>query len=97
MYIDGGAATAMTQWNGDASELAWVRFDVTSLPYHLRKGGDVGIIGVGGGRDVLTALWANKQVRDRDRAEPNLCALARGSDAQVCRHRAAARGRTGER
>jgi hypothetical protein len=61
MYIDGGAATAMTQWNGDASELAWVRFDVTSLPYHLRKGGDVGIIGVGGGRDVLTALWANSK------------------------------------
>ena len=61
MYIDGGAATAMTQWNGEASELAWVRFDVTSLPYHLRKGGDVGIIGVGGGRDVLTALWAKSK------------------------------------
>jgi hypothetical protein len=61
MYIDGGAATAMTKWNGDTSELGWVRFDVTSLPYHLRKGGDVGIIGVGGGRDVLTALWANSK------------------------------------
>jgi hypothetical protein len=59
MYIDGGAATAMTKWNGDTPELGWVRYDVTSLPYHLRKGGDVGIIGVGGGRDVLTALWAN--------------------------------------
>ncbi|MGA9720840.1 MAG: hypothetical protein WBQ86_00165 [Candidatus Binatus sp.] len=61
MYIDGGAATAMTKWNGDASQLDWVRYDVTSLPYHLRKGGDVGIIGVGGGRDVLTALWANSK------------------------------------
>ncbi len=61
MNIDGGAATAMTQWNGDVSELGWVSFDVTSLPYHLRKGGDVGIIGVGGGRDVLTALWAKSK------------------------------------
>ena len=61
MYIDGGAATAMTRWNGDASQLDWVRYDVTSLPYHLRKGGEVGIIGVGGGRDVLTALWANSK------------------------------------
>jgi hypothetical protein len=61
MYIDGGAATAMTKWNGDASQLDWVQYDVTSLPYHLRKGGEVGIIGVGGGRDVLTALWANSK------------------------------------
>ncbi len=30
--------------------------DVTTLPYHLRSG-DVGIIGVGGGRDILSAIW----------------------------------------
>ena len=31
--------------------------DVTSLPYRLRSG-EVAVIGVGGGRDILTATWA---------------------------------------
>lgn len=58
MVIDGEAQTVITFWDGDTTKLDWVRHDVTSLPYHLRRGGDAGIIGVGGGRDVLTALWA---------------------------------------
>ena len=58
MVIDGEAGTALTQWDGDRSNLDWPRFDVTSLPYHLRPGGSAAVIGVGGGRDILTALWA---------------------------------------
>ena len=58
MVIDGEAGTALTQWDGDRDNLDWPRFDVTSLPYHLRPGGSAAVIGVGGGRDVLTALWA---------------------------------------
>ena len=58
MLIDGEAGTALTQWDGDRDNLDWPRFDVTSLPYHLRPGGSAAVIGVGGGRDVLTALWA---------------------------------------
>jgi hypothetical protein len=60
--IDGDAGTAITKWDGDPASLHWVQYDVTSLPYQLR-GGEVAVIGVGGGRDVLTAIWAgNKQV-----------------------------------
>jgi hypothetical protein len=59
LVIDGEAGTAVTQWNGDRAELYWPRFDVTSLPYHLRRGGEVAVIGVGGGRDILTALGAD--------------------------------------
>ncbi|MBL8857630.1 MAG: hypothetical protein JNL28_03875 [Planctomycetes bacterium] len=55
--IDGDALTVMSEWNGDRAALDWVQYDVTSLPYHIRKGGDAAVIGVGGGRDVLTALW----------------------------------------
>ncbi len=55
--IDGAAGTAITQWNGDPAWLDWTRYDVTSVPYQLR-GGRAGIIGVGGGRDVLTAIAA---------------------------------------
>jgi hypothetical protein len=61
MNIDGSAGTTMTRWEGDIASLDWVKYDVTSLPYHLRKGGDAAIIGVGGGRDVLTALWAESR------------------------------------
>lgn len=57
LNIDGDALTVMSAWSGDPAEIAWVRHDVTSVPYHLRKGGNAGVIGVGGGRDVLTALW----------------------------------------
>jgi hypothetical protein len=56
LLIDADAGTAMTRWDGDVGSLGWTQYDVTSLPYHLRRG-DVAIIGVGGGRDVLTALW----------------------------------------
>lgn len=61
MLIDGGAGTSMTRWDGNTGNLGWTSYDVTSLPYHLRRGGDVAIIGVGGGRDVLTALWAGSR------------------------------------
>lgn len=59
--IDGDALTVMTRWSGEPDDLAWVQNDVTSLPYHLRKGGDAVVLGVGGGRDVLTALWARSR------------------------------------
>ena len=55
--IDGDAGTVITKWDGDPSSIGWVQYDVTSLPYRIRRG-DVGVIGVGGGRDVLTAIWA---------------------------------------
>ena len=47
----------MTQWNGQREVLGWTQYDVTSLPYTIRPGGDVGVIGVGGGRDLLSAIW----------------------------------------
>jgi hypothetical protein len=56
ILIDAEAGTPITEWDGDLRQLDWVSYDVTTLPYHLRRG-SVGIIGVGGGRDVLSALW----------------------------------------
>jgi hypothetical protein len=58
--IDGDAGTVITKWDGRPASLEWVQYDVTSLPYRIRRG-DVAIIGVGGGRDVLTALWAGNR------------------------------------
>lgn len=55
--VDGFAGTAITQWDGDPSWLAWTRYDVTSVPHQLRQG-RAAVIGVGGGRDILTAIAA---------------------------------------
>ena len=54
--IDGEAGTPITRWNGDPRSIAWVQHDVTTLPYHLRRG-RAAVIGVGGGRDILSAIW----------------------------------------
>lgn len=61
LAIDGEAGSPFTRWDGRAESLEWVSYDVTSLPYYLRRGGKVGIIGVGGGRDILSALWARSR------------------------------------
>ena len=58
VVVDGEAGTPMTEWDGDPASLDWVSYDVTALPYYLRKGGTVGIVGVGGGRDILSAIWS---------------------------------------
>lgn len=56
MRIDGKAGTTVHEWKGDIDELEWIKHDVTSLAYNLRGRGDVAVIGVGGGRDILTGL-----------------------------------------
>jgi len=60
LVIDGSAATPVTRWSGDRRLLGWVRNDVTALPHSLRSG-DTAVIGVGGGRDVLSAIWGGSR------------------------------------
>lgn len=52
--IDGGASTVMAHFDGDLAPLDYLRYDVTGLAAQLRRGGSAAVIGVGGGRDVLT-------------------------------------------
>jgi hypothetical protein len=60
--IDGMAGTPITEWKGSPEELDWAQYDVVSLAYRLRNG-RAGVIGVGGGRDILTALaFRNRSV-----------------------------------
>jgi hypothetical protein len=60
LLIDGSAGTPMTGWDGNPDSIDWVQHDVTALPHHLRAG-DAAVIGVGGGRDVLAALWGGSR------------------------------------
>ena len=55
MEIDGFASTSMYRFRGDAAEAGYFRYDVTNLAYFLANQKRAAIIGVGGGRDVLSA------------------------------------------
>ncbi|MFC5067564.1 hypothetical protein [Flaviflagellibacter deserti] len=55
MTIDGGAATAVYRFSGDLDEVAFLRYDVTNLAYALPGLQTGAVIGVGGGRDMLSA------------------------------------------
>jgi spermidine synthase len=55
LNIDGDAATATYRINGDSGKAGFLRYDVTNLAYFLPELRRAGIIGVGGGRDVMSA------------------------------------------
>ena len=54
--IDAGAGTVLTGFHGDMRALEHLKWDVTNVAHYVRKNADVMVIGVGGGRDVLSAL-----------------------------------------
>jgi hypothetical protein len=57
--IDATAGTYLTQFDGTAAgsnSLDFLRYDVTNLAYYLRPHANALVIGVGGGRDVLSAM-----------------------------------------
>jgi hypothetical protein len=56
MVIDSSAGTILTHYTGDPDETDHLRYDVTNLGYYLQDDGDIAVIGVGGGRDILSAL-----------------------------------------
>ena len=62
MNIDGLAGTIMRRFNSMA-DIEHLRYDVTNVGYHLGRKGRACVIGVGGGRDVQSALlFGHRQV-----------------------------------
>ena len=54
--IDTFAATPITGFDGDLRKHAYLMDDVTNMVHRIRRDADVAIVGVGGGRDVLSSL-----------------------------------------
>ena len=52
--IDNDAATGIYRFHGDLQDVDFLRYEVNSMGARLRAGGSAAIIGVGGGRDVLS-------------------------------------------
>lgn len=55
LNIDAAAATALTNPEGDPTRLEFLKYDIPNLVHYLRTG-TVLVVGVGGGRDLLSAL-----------------------------------------
>jgi SAM-dependent methyltransferase len=55
--IDAEAGTVITRLNGDIGKLSYLKDDVINAAYLVQKPTDVAVVGVGGGRDVLSALF----------------------------------------
>jgi hypothetical protein len=55
LHIDGDAGTVATRFTGNLKDVEFLKFDVTNLAYHLPGRERAAIIGVGGGRDILSA------------------------------------------
>ena len=55
--IDADASTVITRNDGDVSKLSYLKDDVINSAYLVQSPEDVAVVGVGGGRDVLSALY----------------------------------------
>src|SRR5262245_44423271 len=55
LNIDGDAATTAFRFKGNLEELAFLKYDITNLAYHLPERRRAAVIGVGGGRDIFSA------------------------------------------
>jgi hypothetical protein len=56
MNIDGSAGTTMVRFDGRLQPVGFLAYDITNLAYYLDRPGRAAIIGVGGGRDIVSAL-----------------------------------------
>jgi spermidine synthase len=55
--IDADAATVITRQDGDIGKLSYLKDDVINGAYLVQPPADVAVVGVGGGRDILSALF----------------------------------------
>ena len=56
LFIDASAGTVLTGYDGNPADLEHLKYDVTNLVHYVRRGARVLVIGVGGGRDILSAI-----------------------------------------
>lgn len=61
LQIDSAAATVITKNQYSPEGLLHLRYDITNIAHYLFTDAKVGVIGVGGGRDVLSALSFNQK------------------------------------
>ncbi|RRR78348.1 MAG: hypothetical protein EI684_00375, partial [Candidatus Viridilinea halotolerans] len=61
LQIDSEAGAALAGYHGDLRDIDYLRYDVTNLAHYIRHDADVLVIGIGGGRDIISALAFDQQ------------------------------------
>jgi hypothetical protein len=82
VFVDGGGMTAVTRFDGRLEPLAYLDLQTSALPFALRPGADVLILGAGGGADVLLALRSGAERITAVELDPALVALMQGPLAE---------------
>jgi hypothetical protein len=82
LYIDFGALTVMTTANATAQQLEPIKEDITALGNSLRPDRSLFVIGVGGGRDILTGLLFNQRFIDGVEVNPAIVSMLKNKYAE---------------
>ena len=56
MQIDAAAGTQLTAYDGDFSQIEFLKYDIVNLVHYLRPQSKILVVGIGGGYDILSAL-----------------------------------------
>lgn len=83
---DASAGTPIVPFDGDYQKVDFLKYDITSMPYYLKDKAEVFILGVGGGRDVLTALAFNSKRIDGVDIHPLMVDLVKNVFADYAGH-----------
>jgi hypothetical protein len=75
--IDSDATSSILSHTSEPGDLQYLNYDVTSLAYQLRRGGAAAVVGIGGGRDLLTARANGFQRIVGVEIDPSLVKLAK--------------------
>ena len=75
VFTDADAMTAITNFDGDLSTLAYLDDTTSALAYHLLERPRVLVLGAGGGNDVLNALYHSADSVDAVELNPQVINL----------------------
>ncbi|MEX2496582.1 MAG: hypothetical protein WD448_10860 [Woeseia sp.] len=77
VFTDGGSMSTMTRFDGDFEELRYLDDVTEALPYRLLQRPGVLVLGAGGGKDVLAALYHGAGSVDAVELNPQMVDLVR--------------------
>ncbi|RMG99788.1 MAG: hypothetical protein D6706_04970 [Chloroflexi bacterium] len=86
LLIDAVAGTPVQQFDGNLERVSFLRYDLTSLVYHLVEQPRTLVIGPGGGRDVLAALASGAPEVTAVEVNPAVIEAVRGPFADFAGH-----------
>lgn len=82
VFVDGGSMTAITRFDGRREGLAYLDYTTDALTYHLVRQPSVLVLGAGGARSVLQAVYHRAKRIDAVELDPNMVRLVQKDYAE---------------